>query len=283
MFATVWVGMLDLVGRSLTYASAGHPPPLLMESNRKARELDHRTLPIGLRQGHQGRATRIAIPPTSSILLYTDGLIEATHDILAGIARLHHVATEFAGNPSAHPAAAIRHLVINGAPVQDDIAILVVGIDFDVAEQFLQRTSFDSHNAIAARIARRAFVSSLAPGDFSENDIDNAEVVFGELCGNVARYAPGIVDIVVDRSGVQVVLHVLDRGAGFRHISRLPADPFSETGRGLFIVSLMTAELSVSLRDGGGSHARAVLVGRSPASLSAETLPSIDDQVASAG
>jgi hypothetical protein len=56
---------------------------------------------------------------------------------------------------------------------------------------------------------------------------------------------PGIIDAVVDRSGPQVVLHILDRGAGFRHFSRLPSDILSESGRGLFIIAAMTCEFTV--------------------------------------
>ena len=74
---------------------------------------------------------------------------------------------------------------------------------------------------------------------------------------------------------------MLDRGAGFRHISRLPVDPLSEEGRGLFIIASMTTEFTVSQRSGGGSHARAVLVGRYPVSLLRDqTLPAVTDQVA---
>ena len=174
----------------------------------------------------------------------------------------------------------IRHLVIpDGSP--DDVAILVVKIDFEESERHIVRSTFDSSDANAAREARRTFSNGLSSKHFSPVDIANAEVVFGELCGNIARYAPGIVDIIVDGSGEQSVLHVLDRGVGFRHLSRLPSDPLSEDGRGLFIIAAMTTEFTVGQRVGGGSHARAVLVGRYPVSLLRDiTLPATTDQVA---
>jgi anti-sigma regulatory factor (Ser/Thr protein kinase) len=127
----------------------------------------------------------------------------------------------------------------------------------------------NSPSSDSPRLIRRCrdFTAALSNESFSESDIANAEVVFGELCGNVTRYAPG-------------VLHVLDSGPGFRHISRLPADVLSESGRGLYIIAAMTAEFSVSQRDDGGSHARAVLVGRFPRSLlRSESLPAASDQV----
>ncbi len=279
VFVTAWVGVFDLVARTLTYASAGHPPPLLLEATGGIRELDHRTLPIGLRQGHQGHASTIAISHGSFLCLYTDGLIEATHNIVEGCRRLSETVLRLGAARVAHPAAAIRRLVIPDGS-SDDVAILVVSTNFDESERFLTRSRFDSADAFSARKARRQFAASLSSKSFSENDIANAEVVFGELCGNVARYAPGIVDVVVDRSGLQTVLHILDRGAGFRHFSRLPADPLAEQGRGLFIIASMTAEFTVTQRVGGGSHARAVLVGRYPRSLLLdESLPAVTDQV----
>jgi anti-sigma regulatory factor (Ser/Thr protein kinase) len=279
VFVTAWVGILDLVGRTLTYTAAGHPPPLLVEANGDVRELNHRTLPIGLRQGHQGRTSTVALSHGSTLWLYTDGLIEAARNIEDGIRRLHDVASRLGSATIAHPAERMRQLVIpDGSP--DDVAILVVKTNVDESERYLARSHFDSADALAASQARRTFMRSLPENSFSQNDIANAEIVFGELCGNIARYASGPIEVIVDSSGVQTVLHVLDRGAGFRHISRLPADPLSEAGRGLFIISAMTTEFTVSQRSGGGSHARAVLVGRYPISLLRdETLPAVTDQV----
>ena len=278
---TAWVGILDLVGRTVTFASAGHPPPLLLNADGGVRELDHLTLPIGLRQGHQGHASTVEIGRGSTIWLYTDGLIEVTRNIVDGCALLEETARSLSTQKVEHPAALIRHLMLpNGSP--DDVAILVVTTDFEESEKCLTRSQFDSRDAEAARSARRTFAASLGTSEFSEIDIANAEIVFGELCGNVARYAPGIIDVVVDRTGLQTVLHIFDRGCGFRHVSRLPADPLSEHGRGLFIIAAMTTEFTVSLRRDGGSHARAVLVGRYPVSLLLdETLPAVTDQISS--
>jgi PAS domain S-box-containing protein len=280
VLVTAWVGVFDLVESTLNYASAGHPPPLMLKKGGGVEELDHLTLPIGLRQGHQGHASQIEIPEGAQFWLYTDGLIEADHDIIDGMRRLHEAAQRLSSIETIHPASTIRHSVIpDGSP--DDVAILVVKADATASESFLRRSHFDSRDADAAHAARRAFVASLSTTMFSENDIANAQVVFGELCGNVARYAPGRVDVVVDSSGVQTVLHVLDRGAGFRYISGLPRNLLDEFGRGLFIVTAMTTEFTVTQRHGGGSHTRAVLVGRHPVSLLRdEALPAVTDQAA---
>jgi anti-sigma regulatory factor (Ser/Thr protein kinase) len=63
---------------------------------------------------------------------------------------------------------------------------------------------------------------------------------------------------------------VLDHGLRFSHISRLPFDDLSESGRGVFLVTHMTDDFTVSPRPDGGSHVRAVLIGQLPTSLQAE-------------
>ena len=75
----------------------------------------------------------------------------------------------------------------------------------------------------------------------------------------MVRYAPGAVDVVLECASHSTVLHVIDSGPGFERSPMLPADPMSESGRGLFIISALTNEFNVSRRSGPGSHARAVL------------------------
>ena len=93
-----------------------------------------------------------------------------------------------------------------------------------------------------------------------EKQLDAAEHVFGELLGNVVRFAPGPVEIELDwNNGAAPVLHVLDRGPGFTFTPKLPTDLLSERGRGLYIVWALAADFNVTPRHDGGSHARAVL------------------------
>ncbi|MGA7356543.1 MAG: ATP-binding protein, partial [Candidatus Cybelea sp.] len=89
--------------------------------------------------------------------------------------------------------------------------------------------------------------------------LDAAELVFGELLGNVARYAPGPIEIIFDWGEGAPVLHVLDRGPGFKLAPKLPSDLLSEQGRGLYLVWSLAEDFNVTERYDGGSHARAVL------------------------
>jgi anti-sigma regulatory factor (Ser/Thr protein kinase) len=84
------------------------------------------------------------------------------------------------------------------------------------------------------------------------------DMIYAELVSNAIRHAPGVIEMRIEcvRIGGDIVLHMLDRGPGYRAASRLPADLMSETGRGLFIISIFSERMTVKRRTGGGSHTR---------------------------
>ncbi len=76
---------------------------------------------------------------------------------------------------------------------------------------------------------------------------------------NVIRHAPGSIEIdaKADKNGV-VTLSVGDTGLGFKPEPRLPGDPLSERGRGMYIVSKICHRVFVE-RAAGMNRVRAVL------------------------
>jgi PAS domain S-box-containing protein len=266
VLVSAWVGVIDLVTRTITYASAGHPPPLLISRDGNIRELsDPTAMLIGLREGRLGWPNIVELMQDDTLVLFTDGVIEASHDILAGLESLHAAAVKLALAPDPNTAAAtIRQLVIPDGS-SDDAAILVVRTDCSEVERHIQRWRFDVSDRIEASAVRGQFIESLQQRNFTTDECANGELVFGELIGNVVRHAKRTrrVDVVVDHRNPHSVLHVMDRGAGFYHIGRLPRDPYAESGRGLFLVGSLAMDFTVSDRPDGGSHARAVLRGGS--------------------
>jgi anti-sigma regulatory factor (Ser/Thr protein kinase) len=264
-FVTAFVGVYDPVARRLAYASAGHPPPMLRHPDRTVELLSDGGLPLGLRHLAKESGKTVRVPPGSYLVLYTDGLTEAAHQPAAGEDRLRSLLADGAVLDATHPAQALRTAVFGNEPPKDDVAILVLGIaaeDTAAAvrdEEPLQRWFFDAADGQAAQAARRAFTDGLRTRAADDECVHRAELVFGELVGNAARYANGPVEVTVDWSGAAPVLHVLDSGPGFHHVPTLPRDVYSESGRGLFIISLLSDEFSVSRRPDVGSHARAVL------------------------
>ncbi len=256
-YVSAFVGVIDPVEMTLTYASAGHPAPLLRSLNGEVRDLNYEGVLLGIWMPENRTARKVAIQGGDCMVLYTDGLTEASHDVLGGEQRLREAVAITCFHGIKDSARAILHAVLR-SPARDDIAILAV----HVLDAVVQRSHwhFDVEDARAAQRARLEFVARLRtfPGILDE-DIYEAEVVFGELVGNVLRHARGMVDIIVDWSDPAPVLHVRDQGPGFSHAPRLPRDLLSESGRGLYIISAMTEEFNVSRMTGKGSHARAVI------------------------
>ncbi len=118
-------------------------------------------------------------------------------------------------------------------------------------------------DARSAGDARALFVEFLRGANCDRDFIDRAELVFGELLGNVVRHAPGSVEISVDSNDETLVLHVFDSGppiAPARH--RLPEDMFSERGRGLFIVEQLAADIQIERVPDRGNHISVTLARR---------------------
>lgn len=94
-----------------------------------------------------------------------------------------------------------------------------------------------------------------------EDAVMRLDVIFAEIISNAIRHAPGMLELEVEceANGGDVTLHVMDRGPGYRVSTHLPPDLFSETGRGLFIISMHADHFVVEGRNGGGSHARILL------------------------
>lgn len=263
-FVTAFVGVFDPVARTLSYASAGHPAPLVRDRGGVVTALDTTGLPLGLRVRGETAASTV-LPESSLVVFYTDGLVEAEHDIIGGLHRLTRATARPEIADSSNPADALYRAVLQNGNA-DDVVVLTLQLEstaerstYALARPPSRRWAFDTNDASAAHGARHSFVAALRDGGLRADRLDTAELVFGELLGNVVRYAPGPIEIMFDWSDPIPVLHVLDRGPGFTLAPKLPSDLLSERGRGLYIVWSLTDDFNVTERHDGGSHARAVL------------------------
>jgi serine phosphatase RsbU (regulator of sigma subunit) len=87
--ATVMCALLDVQASRMTIASAGHLPPLLI-SGQESAFLDQRTgPPIGVSREVRYAETTAAMPPSATLIAFTDGLVERRGESLdVGLQRL---------------------------------------------------------------------------------------------------------------------------------------------------------------------------------------------------
>jgi PAS domain S-box-containing protein len=263
---TAFVAVVDPFDHSITYASAGHPPPFLREEDGEIVKLSGSGPPLGLRPDQQEQTSQILSLPTrpSMLVLYTDGFTEVTRNIDEGEQLLGRLMESEHVLSAPDPAREIVATVTD--QLHDDVAILVVRFDvwrYSSARKGGEPTtgshwSFDVSDHVIAHGVRAAIAAVLRAHGVDDGHISTAELLFSELLGNVVRHCGGMVEVALDLTEAPV-LHVLDRGPGFTCTTRLPESFMNESGRGLFIVSSLAREFSVVPRQGGGNHGRVVL------------------------
>ncbi|MGA9945177.1 MAG: SpoIIE family protein phosphatase [Candidatus Cybelea sp.] len=250
--ATAFVTIFDAQRRTITYANAGHPYPFLRRSDGSLEELRADGLPLGLRSfGPSHKARTNPIGDASLLAFFTDGLTEATRDVLAGERLVRQALRTDAVGYVENPAEFLEAFCLRDQS-HDDVAILLVN--------FVQsrRWTVDSLDSRAARLARREFLACLAAEAQPGSDLSAAELIFGELAANVAQHAGGLIDVALEWRG-NAVLHMIDRGQGYTGAERRLADPLTERGRGLWLIQQLGAQLTVEQLPRFGTHVRAVL------------------------
>jgi len=119
---------------------------------------------------------------------------------------------------------------------------------------------FDTRDAQAARNTRIDFVKHVNRFFGSAADVAAAELVLGELIGNVVRHAPGQALVKADFDEAGITIAVQDSGSGrSAPIIKHGDDVLSESGRGLAIVLKLADSLEVERQPDDGCCVRARL------------------------
>ena len=124
-YATALFALYSIPSRTLVFANAGHPPPLLASPLATLYlEFPNSDLPLGIEAQYVPVVRRVKIPAESLLVFYTDGVIERERKPLQGAAELHDAAI-FATRFSSLPSAAIiaKQMFLTGSNV-DDATIL---------------------------------------------------------------------------------------------------------------------------------------------------------------
>jgi serine phosphatase RsbU (regulator of sigma subunit) len=128
-FTTAIYGLIDAANHKVTYASAGHHPPILAKAGRDPLILPNHGFPLGVEEELPDliREHQFFFEPGSLLVLYTDGLIEFNHDVDDGGARLLSAAREAVESKSTRPAKFIVENVLQSEPqYPDDVAVMTI-------------------------------------------------------------------------------------------------------------------------------------------------------------
>jgi phosphoserine phosphatase RsbU/P len=252
--ATAFIAVIDRAGRSMTYSSAGHPPPILKPIVGVPSFLPGSAcVPLGVERDTQYVKYTAPLDGAALLMLYTDGLTEVDRDPVQGEAAIAHLLSGEEVLYAANPARFASRLIA-GKRARDDMAILTVR--FGLTEG---RWAFDVQDSAAAYAIKRDFVAAVTNEYGSAADINACEMIFSELVGNVLRYAPGRLSLGLSVDDRGIWLHVMDDGPGFNGPSSLPNDLWSESGRGLFLVSALSEEFHIKRLPVYGTYVKVLL------------------------
>ncbi|HEY0614685.1 MAG TPA: ATP-binding SpoIIE family protein phosphatase, partial [Candidatus Elarobacter sp.] len=254
VFVTAIFGVLDPVTGRFAYATAGHPPPLLVD-RRGVRRLPSAGLPIGLRDD-EGVDFALRLQAPCTLMMYTDGLLEFARDIDAAEQRIETAVRSLVRDDIDHLAGALMKDVLGDDEPTDDIAILTVTIARFAAEIPGEENEwrFASDDRRTGANARREAGDLIERWTGRDDARFAGELAFGELVANAVRHAPGFVHVLASTDGDGVAqLVVEDGGAGFTPHGGLP-DSFAESGRGLALVRSVAEDVRIERSARGGTR-----------------------------
>jgi serine phosphatase RsbU (regulator of sigma subunit) len=127
VIVTAVVAFLNHRLQTLTFANAGHPPPLLMTHDRCAfltqRPAD---LPLGIFPYHHAADYVVAVPFDALAVFYTDGITEHGYDAVHGEIELAEAARSVFNQLELDHAQAIAQHVLRAERGHDDAAVLAL-------------------------------------------------------------------------------------------------------------------------------------------------------------
>ena len=134
-YATVGIGRLERTAEEaargaaqLRWASAGHPPPVVLDGRGGRIDVPDVTgrLMLGVDRTSMRGETVVELPPGATVLMYTDGLVERPGiDLDAGVDRLDRLAAELVHLPLDELCDQLLDRLVDGHP-SDDVALVVL-------------------------------------------------------------------------------------------------------------------------------------------------------------
>lgn len=243
--ATLLYAVLDPEASAFRFAGAGHPPPLILTPGGEALYAEGRSgSPLGTVTFPSYEENVVSLEPGSTVLLYTDGLVERpTVPLSDGLAALADAASELAADP-AELCRSLPGRVLEGRS-SDDIAVLAIRLE-PVPTDRVQLSLPAESRSLAT--LRRVLGRWLKAAGVGETEIYETLVAVGEASANAIAHAypPGDASFEIQamRSGDQLEVTVRDFG-------RWRAARGEERRRGLTLMEQLMEDVEIDSADTG--------------------------------
>ena len=283
MFLTAWVGVLDLETGIVTYANAGHNPPMKVEGHmsdaegQTSKPSDHQTVTmitgksgpvLAFMDGASYKPRTVALAPGDTLFLYTDGVTEAqdSQNTLFGEERLANTLIAASAAMPASMCTIVRAAVAafaEGMPQADDITVLATRYisrpdrfvrSFPPTQEGVASASDFLDEVIEGHGGRKS-------GDGHPNThgpsaaalLPQLHIFLDEIASNIVKHsdASGFevdIELMQDPAGVKLVF--IDDGAPYDPLAHadpdtsLPADERPIGGLGIMMVRKMSNSMS---------------------------------------
>jgi anti-sigma regulatory factor (Ser/Thr protein kinase) len=244
---TLFCGVLDPESGRLAYACAGHPPGILAGPDGTVTLLDKaRGLPLAVRPGTERPEAECVVPPRSTLLLYTDGLVERRRRPLSEGIRLAGEALQDGRNlPVDELAARVMERLAPEGGYDDDVALLLYRHPGPL------ELTFPAESAQLA-LTRGTLRGWLQRCDLPPGLVQRVLVAAGEACANAVEHGHrdrpgGPVRLSAAASADEIRLTVVDSGRW-----KPPrAEDSRHRGRGIALMNAMMQEVAVTPGEAG--------------------------------
>ena len=259
MFVTTWLGVVDMKTGMLSYANAGHNPPLL---RRKQGSFEYiKTRPNFILAGIEGapyQKNELQLLPGDELFLYTDGVTEATNNCqeLFGDARLLEALNVNLDESVEERCKTVKRAInrfAGDAEQFDDITMLSVRFNsFQNDESIITQADAGSTEIVWEFINRQ-----IKKAELVSKDTNRAQIVVDEIYSNIQLYSGATMAQVFCRiEDEQIVLIFKDNGIKYNPLASpnpditIPLEDKEPGGLGILMVKKMSSELSYVYEDG---------------------------------
>lgn len=183
--------VIDVEGQWVEYATAGHLPPVVVSPDGSVRaDTSAHGLPLAVgAPGRRRSEVRLPFPPGSTLVLYTDGVVERRGESIDdGLARLCEHLAKLASRPVERLADELVDAALRGSEQIDDAALVVVRVPTPASTTFTRRAPGVMAQLGWMRHQLDAWLRRHGVDSAVRND---AVVAVGEALTNVVEHAYG--------------------------------------------------------------------------------------------